>query len=84
MQTLHIQSGYSLNTYNNHSCGSNFSIVSGTLAYQYSTDTQNFKITQIAAIVWKKIKKKIREDDKYDKKSKPLWLYTHTHTHTHL
>lgn len=51
MQTLHIQAGYSLNTYNNHSCGSNFNIVNGTLAYQYSTDTQNFKINQIAVIL---------------------------------
>lgn len=51
MQTLHIQSGYSLNTYNNNSCGSNLNTVNGTLAYQYCTDTQKFKITKIAVIL---------------------------------
>lgn len=49
MQTLHIQNGYSLNTYGSYSVGSVFNSTDGTIKYNYSTDG-NMNITKILII----------------------------------
>lgn len=50
MQTIHITSGYSLNTYNNKSCGSTYYSETGTIAYTYSSDKENFTISHLCII----------------------------------
>ena len=50
MQTIHITSGYSLNTYGENSCGSNYSADEGKISYQYCSDSENFNITQLLIV----------------------------------
>lgn len=50
LQTIHTVDGYSLNTYNELSCGSMYNAINGTLKYQYSSDTSVMTINKITVI----------------------------------
>lgn len=50
LQTSHTVDGYSLNTYNELSCGSMYNAINGTLKYQYSSVSSVMTINKITVI----------------------------------